>query len=516
MAAQKGEQLDAVSLEPHDLNASPNPRHLSYRILGILAWSLIILALVGLVLAPRSLLEVARFLAVYMMIRLVLLTVFYLYGLVQFRAAEERASAAAGPAAQHQAVHHVVVLPNFDEPPEILSRTLQALTVQQGARDHMTVVLGMEEREPGARDKAEALVAEHRGAFHSLMATYHPSALPGEIPGKGTNQTWAVRCARRELVDRLGIAPDQIVVTIADCDSIIHPLYFAELTRQFGSDLRRHSLVWQPPILFENDIWRAHALIRLVTFYTNVAATGDYTNPWEPKFPYSTYSMSLKLLEEVGYWDPTVVTEDVNIFMRSFFKKAGRAFVQRVYLPVRGNPTHGANLRHALGILFAQKVRHGRGGAEIGYLLQKWNSSPGTPFVPKLWRLLKLLHDHLLISTAGIIVTLGIGVSIALDQSAAITFPPAGGGTLAILALNLLGGGALVTIWLAERLRLSRGRTDWRPRILLGEFVPWLLFPVLFFALLSLPILQAQTTMLLGKPSYFNRTPKGLQAQVHD
>ncbi len=140
--------------------------------------------------------------------------------------------------ARHQAVHHLVVVPNFNEPEDILSRTLQSLAVQAGARQNMTVVLGMEAREPEARDKAEALLARYKGSFYGMLATFHPSDLPGEAPGKGTNETWAVRRAREELVERLGIPPEQIVVTVIDSDSILHPCYFAELTRQFAADPR--------------------------------------------------------------------------------------------------------------------------------------------------------------------------------------------------------------------------------------------------------------------------------------
>ncbi len=216
--------------------------------------------------APRTLLDVARVVAIYMMIRIIAFTFFYLAGLVKIRETEKRASESSNRGlsrqerASHKAVHHLVVIPNFNEPPGILSRTLRSLSVQAGARQNITVVLGMEEREPDARDKAKPLLAMYKGSFYSLMATFHPSNLPGEAPGKATNETWAVRCAREELVDRLGIPLNQIVVTVSDSDSIFHPHYFAELTRQFAADPRRHSLVWQAPILLDNDIWHTSAV----------------------------------------------------------------------------------------------------------------------------------------------------------------------------------------------------------------------------------------------------------------
>ena len=505
--------------DPDQLNTNPDPQHPSFKVLGILSWSVLIFCFVSLVVAPRLMLDVARVVAIYMMLRFIGFTYIYLGGLFKIRAMEKRASISPYKGlpyremARNKAVHHLVIIPNYNEPPDVLTRTLHSLWVQEGARQHMTVVLAMEERESEARTKAQALLAQNKGKFFHLMATFHPSGLPGEAPGKGVNETWAVRHARQELVERMGIPLDSIVVTVCDSDSVLNPYYFAELTRQFAADSRRYSLVWQSPILFDNDIWKTKAPLRLLTFFSNSVTTADYLNPLEAKFPYSTYSISLKLLEEVNYWDPTVIAEDVNIFMRAFFAKGGKAWIKRIYLPTHGNPIFGANLWHAIVIFYNQKLRHAWGGVEIGYIFQKWNTPPGTPFFYKLGRLLKLFHDHLFFSTAGFIVTLGTVLSIALDHTAVITLPPVSFSPLLIAIINLLGGSSLIVVWFTERIRLSRGWKDWSLRTLLSEVASWIIFPVLSFLLINLPGLQAQTKMVLGQPFFFNRTPKQIDSK---
>ncbi len=188
----------------------------------MLSWGVLIFCFVCLMAARQLLLDAARVVAIYMMVRFIVLTFFYLSGLLKIRGAEKRVSA--GPnrnfseseMALQKAVHHLVVIPNFNEPQEILSRTLQALSIQAGAQHSITVVLGMEEREPEARNKAETLIAQFKGKFYGLMATFHPSDLPGEAAGKATNETWAVRWARQELVEHQGIKSKQIVVTVVN------------------------------------------------------------------------------------------------------------------------------------------------------------------------------------------------------------------------------------------------------------------------------------------------------------
>jgi len=155
-ATQESKILHPGQNDPNHLNANPNPKHFSYKVLGILSWSVLIFCFVSLVAAPRLLLDICRVVAIYMMIRFVAFMFLYLVGLVKIRSAEKQARTSpyrglpAREIARHKAVHHMVIIPNFNEPLEVLSRTLQSISVQEGARHYITVVLGMEEREPEA------------------------------------------------------------------------------------------------------------------------------------------------------------------------------------------------------------------------------------------------------------------------------------------------------------------------------------------------------------------------------
>lgn len=51
----------------------------------------------------------------------------------------------------------------------------------------------MEAREVGAEMKALGLVSEYVKKFRFMHFTMHPSGIPGEAPGKGSNSAWAAR-----------------------------------------------------------------------------------------------------------------------------------------------------------------------------------------------------------------------------------------------------------------------------------------------------------------------------------
>jgi hypothetical protein len=51
----------------------------------------------------------------------------------------------------------------------------------------------MEEREQKAAQKATELISSFQGAFLQMSYTLHPSGIPGEAPGKSSNENWAAQ-----------------------------------------------------------------------------------------------------------------------------------------------------------------------------------------------------------------------------------------------------------------------------------------------------------------------------------
>jgi hypothetical protein len=51
----------------------------------------------------------------------------------------------------------------------------------------------MEQREEKGEAKAQTLINEFSTAFRSVHYTAHPSDIPGESAGKGSNLAWAAR-----------------------------------------------------------------------------------------------------------------------------------------------------------------------------------------------------------------------------------------------------------------------------------------------------------------------------------
>ncbi len=101
-------------------------------------------------------------------------------------------------------IYHLVILPMYREPYEVVKGSFESISKGNYPLEKLIVVLATEERAGAeARKTAEKIRREFGGKFFKFLITTHPANLPGEIPGKGSNETWAAKEAKRLIIDPL-------------------------------------------------------------------------------------------------------------------------------------------------------------------------------------------------------------------------------------------------------------------------------------------------------------------------
>ncbi|MBI5732020.1 MAG: hypothetical protein HY982_01530 [Candidatus Magasanikbacteria bacterium] len=101
-------------------------------------------------------------------------------------------------------IYHLIILPMFKEPYGVVRESFEALAKTNYPKDKFIVVLATEEK-GGENDAATAqkIEQEFGKKFFQFLITTHPANLPGEIPGKGSNETWAIKEVKRLIIDPL-------------------------------------------------------------------------------------------------------------------------------------------------------------------------------------------------------------------------------------------------------------------------------------------------------------------------
>jgi hypothetical protein len=267
------------------------------------------------------------------------------------------------------AVTHWIIFPNFKEDAEILADAVGSVAKSTLAQAQIGVVLAMEEREGAeGRDKAKLLTSMLAHKFMEFEITFHPANLPNDPPGKASNVAYAFNwLAQHE--GQSGRDPAKVLITVADADSEFHTNYFELLTRSFvdADSKHRNDILWQSSVLHMKNYHRQPGPVVVGTMFTAMAEIAYMADPNTIRFPYSTYSLTLALANEVGGWDAEWIAEDWHMGIKCFLMTLGRSTVQPVLLPTINYSPETNTWTGTIHARFEQAKRHALGFSDLAY-----------------------------------------------------------------------------------------------------------------------------------------------------
>ncbi|OGD93576.1 hypothetical protein A3H87_01765 [Candidatus Curtissbacteria bacterium RIFCSPLOWO2_02_FULL_42_37] len=403
-------------------------------------------------------------------------------------------------------IHHLIVVPTYKEPLATIERGLESIARQDFASNQISVCLAFEKREgKNAVGKARILTKKYKGVFSNLIVTFHPD-LPGEVAGKSSNEAYAGRLAKKILVEVQKKDINYIVVTSKDADGIFDEKYLSCLTYKFLTNENRHLLFWQPVILYYNNIWRVPVPIRVMNSLGSVWQTALNSRA-DKLINFSMYSLSLKLLDEVGYWDVDVIPEDFRVFFKSYFAKDGKVEVEPIFLPVYADAAESTSYFKSLVNFYEQEKRWAWGVSDDAYFIKNWLISSHIPFWPRTIRVFRVLADHFLWPVNWFAITLGATIPVILNPAFAQT----------VMGQNLprISFGILSFCWIFLAIILfidlrQRPKRQGRGGLLRTITSPleFVLMPVVTFIFSALPGIDAHTRLMLGKYLEYRVTEK--------
>jgi len=321
------------------------------------------------------------------------------------RMAEEAREAGASSLRGKGEVMHIVILPNYKEDEDMLEETLTNIALSPAARGSIRVVLGMEEREVGAAEKAERLISRTKHLFADIVAAFHPPGRLGELAGKSSNSQWAYREALRQYADQISKRdPSRVIISVGDADTMWNPQYFDALTYEAHTKSAEELAwtIWQPPMLLFRNLFAVPGVTRLSGFGTLLFEVSGLANQGLcPHFCFSSYSLTLALANhhKVRGWDTDVIAEDHHMFVKCFFAAlweqvehqcegkphndkatssyapaVGKVRLQPIYLPAEGYLVESSQgYWQSVWARFQQARRHSQGVSELSYaILQYW------------------------------------------------------------------------------------------------------------------------------------------------
>lgn len=409
---------------------------------------------------------------------------------------------------KYDQLYHLILLPFYNEGEEIVRKSLESLVNSKYDKSKMIVILATEEK--GGKSAHELAVKMEKmfaGVFGNFLVTRHPSRIPGEMPGKGSNIAYAAEEVRRKILDRNQIKYEDVLVSAFDIDTVIYPQYFECLTWNFLTAEEPLKSSFQPVPFYNNNIWQAPALSRVV------AVSGTFWQMIQQERPerlstFSSHSICFKTLFEIGYWQKNMVSEDSRIFWNAFMARNGDYQVVPMTYPISMDANLDQSLWQTIKSIYKQQRRWAWGVENMPYVLFGFIKNKAIPFRKKMHFTFILLEGFWSWSTNPIMIFLlgwlpiVIGEGVFQNTVLSYNLPILTRDLMSLAMMGLIMSAAISMSLLPPR---PEG-TSWSQTLFM--LLQWVFVPLTVTIFGAIPSLDAQTRLMFGRYMGFWVTPK--------
>jgi hypothetical protein len=408
-------------------------------------------------------------------------------------------------------VHHLVIFPVAKEPYGIVRDGFLNILGSNYPKDRFFMVLAMEDRrgEEG-REIARKIKEEFGSSFKDFLVTFHPTGVPGEIIGKGSNEAWAAKEAKEKMIDPSGVPYEYILASVFDIDTRTGPDYFGILAHSFLNAPHPQRSSYQPIPIYLNNIHEAPFFARLMGFSSTFWQLMQEARP-EQLVTFSSHSMPWKALVEIGFWETDLVSEDSRIFFQCLAHYKGDWRAEPIFYPLYLDAVAGENVWVAMKNLYKQQRRWAWGAENLARLARDFSRDESISKKVKFFWFRVLFDGFYSWSTSSFVIFFFGWMPNILGSDAfrasvlSYNLPRLTGWILNLSLVGVLASAFLSIVILQPRM------TEKKKRNYLVHVLQWVLTPFIFIIFSALPALDAQTRLMLSGPFRlgFWNTPKG-------
>ncbi len=408
-------------------------------------------------------------------------------------------SAMASDYPKASAIQHAVIMTAYNEGPEVLEPSINAVRKSTFPKKRIIFVLAYEERGGEVMENvAKELAKKYKGVFRDFLLVKHPANLPNEVIGKGPNLTYAGQ-ALKAYVEKNHIPIENVIVTSLDSDNHMAPKYLDSVAYEFITHPNRQRLSYQPVSLFMNNIWDAPAPTRII------AVSNSFFNVISTMRPhllrnFASHSQPLQALAAMDFWSKRTIVEDGHQFWRSLFFFDGDYSVLPIRIPIYQDAVIDETFWKTIKAQFVQVRRWYYGASDVAYVGSRLfvpkekRIIPFWQLFPKFWR---LLDGHVTLAILAPIVAFGGWVPMIMNISAhsMITYNIP---NIVSVVETFASIGLIVSILVSLRMLPKRPARYKKGRNIL-MVVQWILMPITSIIYQSLAAFYAQTRLMLGR-----------------
>ncbi|MFA6466489.1 MAG: glycosyltransferase family 2 protein [Patescibacteria group bacterium] len=401
--------------------------------------------------------------------------------------------------------YHIIFLPTAGEPLEVVASTFDNLAykTKYDQKKFIIVLAGEERYMEQFLEISSQISKKYNNNFYNIIVTIHPDNLEGDLKGKGSN-LYYTGYEVKKYIDAQKLDYKKLIVSTFDIDTISHPDYFAYLTHKFISHKNPYQASFQPMAFYHNNVWESDIITRVVANGTTFWLLTDLARP-DRLFTFSSHSMSWQALVDIGFWQNNIVTEDSRIFLQCLIHYNGDYEVVPMHIPVSMNTVHVGSLYRSLVNQYKQMRRWAYGVEHFPYMIWQFSKNQKIPKSKKwiyTWNQTEGVYTW---ATAPVLIFIMGYLPLYLAEKQNLTNVLTQNAPL--MLENIMRSGMIGMLIIAlmsviilppipPKHRGSRYNIAFKYLLM---FLQWIIFPVTMILFGSLPAIDAQTRLMLGK-----------------
>ncbi len=402
---------------------------------------------------------------------------------------------------KYEHLYHLVILPYYQEPEEIVETAIKSVLESEYDKTKIILVLAVEER--AGEDAiliAKKMESKYSEKFGNITITVHPEGLDGEIKGKGPNITYASEQVKRNVINKKKIPYENIIVSAFDIDTVVLPQYFLCLSWNFLTTENPHKTSFQPVPLYNNNIWEAPAISRVAAFSSTFWQMIQQERA-EKLTTFSSHAISFKALNEVGFWQKNMISDDSRIFWNLFLANDGDYSAVAISYPVSMDATTASTFFGTLKNIYKQQFRWLWGVENVPYMLFGFIKNKKIPLKKRLYHTMVQLEGWWSLATHPLIILLlgwlplVLGGEAFRDTVLSYNLPYV---TRNLMLMAMLGLVLAAVIAFSFMPPLPEKYKKRKLRYFFAG-LQWLLVPFTIVIFGAIPGLHAQTKLAFGK-----------------
>ena len=412
-------------------------------------------------------------------------------------------------------IYHLVLLPTYKESLEVLDNSIRSILDSDFPKEQIFFVLATEERDfERARRNGAILEERYRDKFFRFETIMHPDGIVGEAKTKGANITYAAKRATATFrVENIPI--ENVLVSAFDSDTVIAKNYFSYLTYAFVTAEFPHRTSYQPLPVYNNNIWDAPAIARIVAVANSFWQMVEASRP-DRLVTFSSHAMTLKALVEVDYWPVNAISDDSQIFWRCWLYYHGDYRAVPIFTTVSLDAMLDETYWKTLLGQYKQKRRWAWGIENFPYLVTNAAKDKFIPFWKKFLYIERMFEGFYFWATASIIIAalgwmpLLLGASRFEEGVFATNLPLLTSSMMQVATVFLIFSVYINLVLIPTRpAKYSRWRS-------ISMVLQWVFVPLVSIVFGSLPAIDAQTRLMMGKYMEFWVTPKIRKTEIKE